>query len=128
MTRAEIRIAAAQKKERAARLRLSALEEGRVDAIRNVSLKWRKLIWPAEKAVREANAALTIAKLAGIGIKPEHTIVAFKGAFYAVRITRLGWDKFVPVTKDGREHLGKNPVRSPYRWDGVTVTDRVMKK
>ena len=126
-TRAEIRIAAAAKKHAKARTKLNSLQKAKEEEIRAVSLKWQKRIWPAEKTVYAANAAVTLAQLASHGIMPEQTVIEWKGKLYAVRIKHNGYDVLVPLTKDLREHMGRDEVPTPYKWASVTVTDRVMK-
>ena len=138
MTRAEIRIAAAKKRAKAAEAKWKAAWEAKRAAVSKVEAAKNKHVWAAERRMREALQAVAVAELAALGITPMRTIVLWhpKGYTapsaqnrYVVRVTREGWKRLVPVGKSGVILAGRNDVDGPYstQWHRVTVTDQEVK-
>jgi hypothetical protein len=133
MTRAEIRIAAAKKRAKAAEAALSRAYERKRAAVAAASDKTNPAIWAASRKVSEARQAVAVAELAALGITPMRTIILWhpKGYTapsaqnrYVVRVTREGWKRLVPVGKTGVILARRNEQYGPYStgWSKVTVT------
>ncbi|HRP26380.1 hypothetical protein [Thauera sp.] len=128
MTRAEIRIEAAKKRERQAKEALSRAYEAKRAAVKAATSKHLPRVWAAEKKFCEARAASTMAEMAAYGIAPMETIIECTPAMdkrrgrYAVKITREGWPRLVPVGKSGKVLAGRGDRQSPWRWSDATVT------
>lgn len=136
MTRAEIRIAAARRRARAAEAALFNERERKRAKIEALNLRAQPRIWAAERKARDARQAVAVAELAALGITPMKTIILWhpKGYTapsaqnrYAVRVTREGWKRLVPVGKSGAVLSNRNEQTAPYRWDEVTVTNDEVK-
>lgn len=136
MTRAEIRIAAAKRREKAAEAALSKVYERNRAEREALTRKQSPRIWAAERKVYDASVAVTVAKLAALGITPMRTIVLWhpKGYTapsaqnrYVVRVTREGWKRLVPVGKKGVILAGRNEQDGPYDWSKATVTNEEAK-
>lgn len=139
MTRAEIRIAAARRRAKAAEAALSkAFERHRAER-EALTRKQFPRIWKAERKVREARIAVAIAELAAHGITPMKTIILWhpKGYTapsaqhrYVVKVTREGWKELLPVGKKGAILAGRNPQRGLYSsdWRKVVVTDQEIRE
>jgi hypothetical protein len=126
VTRAEIRLRAAQKRKAIAQQRMSCAYEKRRMAIEKVSKETLPALWAAEKAFREAKIAETVALLAVAGITPMQTIVMWKNKRWAVDVTREGLDVLVPVGKHGRPMMHLNAKPAPYRLREVTATSETV--
>ena len=133
MTRAEIRIASAKRRAKAAEAALSKVYERNRAAREKLTRKHSPRIWAAERKVMEARVAVAVAELAALGITPMRTIILWhpKGYTapsaqnrYVVRVTREGWKRLVPVGVSGKILAGRNEQCGPYAtgWDRVTVT------
>ena len=133
MTRAEIRIASAKRRAKAAEAALSKVYERNRAEREALTKKHSPRVWAAERKVREARIAVAVAELAALGITPMKTIILWhpKGYTaasaqnrYVVRVTREGWKRLVPVGKKGAILAGRNDVDGPYStgWHKVTVT------
>jgi len=81
----------------------------------------------AHKAARAAIAAVTALELEQVGISPGSTIVRYQGALWTVRIKVSGYAELDPMTKDGRPHMGRYAMPTPYRLSMLQVTDRTAK-
>ena len=136
MTRAEIRIAAAKRREKAAEAALSKVYERNRAEREALTRKQAPRIWAAQRKAREARVAVAVAELAALGITPMRTIVLWhpKGYTapsaqnrYVVRVTSEGWTKLVPVGKSGAILAGRNEQAGPYNWSKVTVTDEEVR-
>ncbi len=138
MTRAEIRIAAAKRRAKAAEAALSKVYERQRAEREALTRKQAPRIWAAERKVREARVAVAVAELAALGITPMRTIILWhpKGYTapsaqnrYVVRVTSEGWTKLVPVGKSGAILAGRNEHDGPNStgWSKVTVTDEEVK-
>jgi len=136
MTRAEIRIAAAKRRAKAAEAALSKVYERNRAEREALTRKQSPRIWAAERKVYDARVAVTVAKLAALGITPMRTIVLWhpKGYTapsaqhrYVVRVSAWGWKRLVPVGKSGAILAGRNEHIGPYDWSKVTVTDEEVK-
>ena len=127
MTRAEIRIAAAEKRAEAAAAALRRAYDARNASVDAACAKHRPRVWRAEAADRAARCAVTVAKLASIGITPMETIIQWKGRRFVVRVTREGWRRLVPVGKKGARLKDRVEIDPPWRWSDVTVTGDTMK-
>jgi hypothetical protein len=128
MTRAEIRIAAARRRERVAMVALSRAYERKRAAVQAASDRTNPAIWAANRRVNEARQALAVAELAALGITPMKTITLWRSGRYLVRVTQEGRMRMVPVAKSGRLLAGRADRVPPYRWHGVTVTDQEVKE
>ena len=133
MTRAEIRIAAARRRAKAAEAALSKVYERNRAEREALTRKHSPRVWAAERKVREARIAVAVAELAALGITPMRTIILWhpKGYTapsaqnrYVVRVTREGWKRLVPVGKKGAILAGRCDQDGPYstEWRKVTVT------
>lgn len=134
MTRAEIRIAAAKRRARAAEAALSKVYERNRAEREALTRKHSPRIRAAKRKVMEARVAVAVAELAAIGITPMKTIILWhpKGYTaqsarnrYVVRVTSEGWKRLVPVGKSGVILAGRNEKDGPYSitgWNKVTVT------
>ena len=133
MKRAEIRIAAAKRRARAAEAALSKVYERNRAEREALTRKHSPRVWTAERKVRDARIAVAVAELAALGITPMKTIILWhpKGYTaasaqnrYAVKVTREGWKRLVPVGKKGAILAGRNDQDGPYStgWHKVTVT------
>ena len=127
MTRAEIRIAAAQRRARAAEAALFNERERKRAKIEALNLRARPRILAAERKARDAWQAVAVAKLAALGITPMKTIILWRQNRYAVRVTLEGRKRLVPVGKRGAVLSNRNEQTAPYRWDEVTVTSEEVK-
>jgi hypothetical protein len=136
MTRAEIRIAAAKKRAKAAEAALSRAYERKRAAVAAASDKTNPAIWAASRKVSEARQAVAVAELAALGITPMRTIILWhpKGYTapsaqnrYVVRVTHEGWKQLVPVGTSGVILAGRNEQDGPYNWSKVTVTNEEAK-
>lgn len=138
MTRAEIRIAAAKRRAKAAEAALSK-EYERQRAMRlAMERKQMPRIWAAERKVQDARQAVAVAELAALGIVPMKTIILWHPKYsgiteqrrYVVRVTREGWKRLVPVGKSGAILKGRADVDGPYstQWHRVTVTSEELKE
>lgn len=139
MTRAEIRIAAAKKRAKAAEAALSKVYERQRAEREALTRKQSPRIWAAERKVREARVAVAVAELAALGITPMKTVILWhpKGYTapsaqhrYVVRVSMEGWKRLVPVGKSGVILAGRNEQDGPYSttaWHKVTVTDEEVK-
>lgn len=139
MTRAEIRIAAAKKRARAAEAALSKAYERKRAAVAAASDRTNPAIWKATRKFQEARQAVAVAELAALGIVPMKTIILWhpKGYTapsaqnrYVVRVTLEGWTRLVPVGKNCRTLKGRVDQDGPYskQWDRVTVTDQELQE
>ena len=139
MTRAEIRIAAAKRREKAAESELNRAYERKRAAIQKASDKTNPAIWAASRKFSDALQARAVAELAALGITPMKTIVLWhpKGYTapsaqnrYVVRVTRGGWKVMVPVGKTGAILKNRGEQSGPYstRWHEVTVTSDEVKE
>lgn len=135
MTRAEIRIAAAKRRARAAEAALSKVYERNRAERKALTRKQSPRVWAAERKVQEARQAVAVAELAALGITPMKTIILWhpKGYTsplarnrYVVRVTPEGWKRLVPVGKNGRVLKGRVEQNAPYSWDRLTVTDQEL--
>ena len=133
MTRAEIRIKAAERRAKAADAVLSKAYAAKRAAIEAATKKHSPRVWGAERKVREARIAVAVAELAALNITPMKTIILWhpKGYTapsaqnrYVVRVTREGWKRLVPVGKKGAILAGRCDQDGPYstEWRKVTVT------
>ncbi len=133
MTRAEIRIETAKRRAKAAEAALSKAYAAKRSAIDAATKKHSPRVWAAERKVREARIAVAVAELAALGITPMKTIILWhpKGYTaasaqnrYAVKVTREGWKRLVPVGKKGAILAGRCDQNGPYssEWHKVTVT------
>lgn len=133
MTRAEIRIASAKRRAKAAEAALSKVYERNRAEREALTRKQSPRVWAAERKVREARIAVAVAELAALGITPMRTIILWhpKGYTapsaqnrYAVKVTREGWKRLVPVGKKGAILAGRCDQDGPYstEWRKVTVT------
>ena len=133
MTRAEIRIEAAKRRAKTAEAALSKAYEVKRSALDAATKKHSPRVWAAERKVRDARAAVAVAELAALGITPMKTIILWhpKGytapsaqSRYAVKVTREGWKRLVPVGKKGAILAGRCDQDGPYssEWHKVTVT------
>ena len=138
MTRAEIRIAAAKRREKAAEDALSKAYERQRAEREALTRKQSPRIWAAQRKAREARVAVAVAELAALGITPMRTIILWhpKGYTapsaqnrYVVRVTPDGWKRFVPVGKNGSILAGRNEQDGPYStgWSRVTVTNEEVR-
>ena len=127
MTRAEIRIAAARRRARAAEAALFNERERKRAKIEALNLRARPRILAAERKARDAWQAVAVAKLAALGITPRKTIILWRQNRYAVRVTLEGWKRLVPVGERGAVLSNRNEQTDPYRWDEVTVTNEEVK-
>lgn len=139
MTRAEIRIAAARRRAKAAEAALSKAFERQRAEREALTRKQSPRIWKAERKVREARIAVAIAELMALGITPMKTIILWhpKGYTapsaqhrYVVKVTREGWKELLPVGKKGAILAGRNPQIGPYSsdWRKVVVTDQEIRE
>ena len=139
MTRAEIRIAAAKRRARAAEAALSQVYEAKRSALDTATKKHSPRVWAAERKVMEARVTVAVAELAALGITPMKTIILWhpKGYTapsaqnrYVVRVTREGWKRLVPVGKKGAILAGRNDQDGPYssKWHKVTVTGEEVRE
>lgn len=133
MTRAEIRIAAAQRRAKAAEAALSKVYERNRAEREALTRKQSPRVWAAERKVLDARAAVAVAELAALGITPMRTIILWHPRGYTapsarnryvVRVMREGWKRLVPVGKKGAILAGRNDQDGPYstEWHKVTVT------
>ena len=132
MTRAEIRIETAKRRAKAAEAALSKAYAAKRAAIDATTKKHSPRVWGAERKVREARIAVAVAELAALNITPMKTIILWhpKGYTaasaqnrYAVKVTREGWKRLVPVGKKGAILAGRCDQNGPYtEWRKVTVT------
>ena len=133
MKRAEIRIAAAKRRARAAEAALSKVYERNRAEREALTRKQSPRVWAADRKVMEARVAVAVAELAALGITPMRTIILWHPNGYTapsaqnryvVRVTREGWKKLIPVGKKGAILAGRNDVDGPYStgWHKVTVT------
>ena len=133
MKRAEIRIAAAKRRARAAEAALSKVYERNRAEREALTRKQSPRVWAADRKVMEARVAVAVAELAALGITPMRTIILWhpKGYTgpsaqnrYVVRVTREGWKRLVPVGKKGAILAGRCDQDGPYstEWRKVTVT------
>lgn len=81
----------------------------------------------AHKAARTAIAAVTALELEQAGIVPGATIVRYQGALWTVRIKVSGYAELDPMTKDGKPHMGRYAIPTPYRLSMLQVTDMTAK-
>lgn len=139
MTRAEIRIAAARRRAKAAEAAFSKAFERQRAEREALKRKQLPLIWKAERKVREARVEVAIAELMALGITPMKTIILWhpKGYTapsaqrrYAVSVTREGWKELLPVGKTGAILAGRSPQRGLYSsdWRKVVVTDQEIRE
>ena len=128
MTRAEIRLAAAKKREAAAMAAVRGAYEARDAAVDKVCRKHEARILRAVRERREAWRARAVAELAVIGIEPMATIIQWRGCRFVVRVTTEGWRRLVPVGKRGAILKSRVDIDPPFVWSAVTVTGDVMKK
>ena len=128
MTRAEQRIEAAKRHERAARLALTRAYERKRAAVEAATKKHLPAINAAERRCYEARAAVSLAEMAAHGIVPMETIItcrpALEGAHgrYCVRITREGWPRLLAVGVSGKVLAGRAERQSPWKWSDARVT------
>ena len=133
MTRAEIRIASAKRRAKAAEAALSKVYERQRAERAALTRKQSPRVWAAERKAMEARVAVAVAELAALGITPMRTIILWhpKGYTgvtaqnrYVVRVTREGWKRLVPVGKKGAILAGRNDQDGPYStgWHKITVT------
>ncbi len=133
MTRAEIRMAAARRRAKAAEAALWKTYERERAEREKLTRKHSPRFWAAERKVSEARVAVAVAELAALGITPMRTIILWhpKGYTgvtaqnrYVVRVTREGWKRLVPVGKKGAILAGRNEQDGPYagQWHKITVT------
>lgn len=122
-TRAEIRLAAAMRRNRAADAALAKAYENNRAAIEAATKKHQPRIWAASRAVRDARAAVSIAELAVHDIKPMKTIFEHNGKFYTAQISREGWALMLPVGLKRKVLQGRSARPLPYKMRGVFVTD-----
>lgn len=139
MTRAEIRIAAAKRRAKAAEAALSkvyARHRAEREALRR---KQNPRLRAVERKILEAHVALAVAELAALGITPMRTIILWHPDGYTapsaqnryvVRVTPAGWTRLVPVGETGAILAGRNELDGPSssRWSEVTVTDEELKE
>ena len=85
-------------------------------------------VYAAQREVRGAIAAVTHLELAQAGIVPMETIAKYQGQDWAVRVRANGYAILVPVTKDGKLHMGRNEIPPPYRLSLLNITPRKMVK
>ncbi len=76
----------------------------------------------AQKAARNAIAAITALELEAAGIVPEKTIVRDYNGLWVVRIKPNGYAELDPVTKNGKPHMGKYAKPTPYRLSHLQIT------
>lgn len=132
MTRVEIRIAAAKKREKAAHATLDRAYERKRAAIEAATRRTVPAIWAAEKKFYAARAATTRAELAAFGIVPMETIIECKPAIegahgrYCVTINRVGWPRLLAVGKSGKVLSGRSDKQSPWRWSDARVTGETV--
>ena len=136
MTRAEIRIAAAKRRAKAAEAARSKVYERQRAEREALARKHNPRIWAADRKMREARIAVAVAELAAIGITPMRTIILWHPRGYTapsaqnryvVRVTREGWKRLVPVGKSGAILAGRNEHIGLYNWSKVTVTDEEVR-
>jgi hypothetical protein len=129
----ELRIEAAKRRERAARLALARAYERKRAAIEKATKKHLPAINAAERRCYEARAAVTLAEMAAHGIVPMETIIACKPALegphgrYCVRITREGWPRLLAVGVSGKVLAGRAERQSPWRWADARITGEKVK-
>lgn len=118
----EKRLSAAKAAEVKARARV-------VEAQKKLDLECRafraKKIRPlndAQKAARNAIAAITALELEAAGIVPGKTIVRDYNGLWVVRIKPSGYAELDPVTKNGKPHMGKYAKPTPYRFAHLQIT------
>ena len=118
----EKRLSAAKAAEVKARARV-------VEAQKKLDLECRafraKKIRPlndAQKAARNAIAAITALELEAAGIVPGKTIVRDYNGLWVVRIKPSGYAELDPVTKNGKPHMGKYAKPTPYRLAHLQIT------
>lgn len=139
MTRAEVRIEATKRRAKAAEAALSKAYEVKRAAIEAATKKHSPRVWTAERKVQAARVAVATAELAALGITPMRTIILWhpKGYTaasaqnrYAVKVTREGWKRLVPVGKKGSILAGRNDQDGPYStgWHKITVTDQEVRE
>lgn len=123
MTSIEKRLAAAKSASSKASARC-------VEAQKKLDLECRafraKKIRPlndAQKAARNAIAAITALELEAAGIVPEKTIVRDHSGLWVVRIKPSGYAELDPVTKNGKPHMGKYAKPTPYRLAHLQITN-----
>ena len=76
----------------------------------------------AQKAARNAIAAITALELEQAGIVPGKTVVRDYNGLWVVRIKPSGYAELVPVTKNGKPHMGKYAKPTPYRLAHLQIT------
>lgn len=76
----------------------------------------------AQKAARNAIAAITALELEAAGIVPEKTIVRDYNGLWVVHIRPSGYAELDPMTKNGKPHMGKNAKPAPYRLSHLQIT------
>lgn len=101
-----------------------------VDAQKKLDLECRafraKKIRPlndAQKAARNAIAAITALELEQAGIVPGKTVVRYYNGLWVVRIKPNGYAELDPVTKIGKPHMGKYAQPTPYRLSLLQITN-----
>jgi hypothetical protein len=133
MTRAEIRLEAAKKRERAAQDALSKAYEKKRAAVERITRRSMPAISAAEKKCRAARAAVTLAELALHGIVPMQTIIECKPAIvgahgrYCVKIARDGWPRLLAAGKSGKVLANRTEKQSPRRWSDARITGDKVK-
>ena len=122
MTSIEKRLAAAKAASSKASARV-------VEAQKKLDLECRafraKKIRPlndAQKAARNAIAAITALELEQAGIVPGKTVVRDCNGLWVVRIKPSGYAELDPVTKNGKPHMGKYAKPTPYRLAHLQIT------
>jgi len=131
---AAARLAAAEVREKKAQTALSRACEAKHAALLAVTKRHLPKVWEAEKMVREARAAVTLAELAAHGITPMQTIIECIPAGrtrrwrYVVRISREGWARLVPVGKGGAIPKSYVEQRPPPRWADARVTGETLRE
>jgi hypothetical protein len=81
-----------------------------------------KPLYAAQKAARDAIAAITAIELEAAGIVPGKTVVRDYNGLWVVRIKASGYAKLDPVTKNGKPHMGKYAKPTPYRLSHLQIT------
>lgn len=123
MTRHEIRIAAAKKKAAKAEAKWMAAHNHAYEAREAFWAKITPRLSKATRAYYDALFAVTAAELAAKGIAIDETIVTYEGRNYVV-IRRDRWAKLARVNRRGEIMKHIYPARPPWKWEGVTATDR----
>lgn len=124
MTRAERKIAAAERRVKVIEAKMAAAAVRHREAVRKLDRAYWSRRDEMERERLAARIKAETLRLAAIGVEPGKTVLTWLGNPYHIRFSSLGYPRMVRLTKSGRPSLAHNDICPPYRdvfLNGETV-------